>query len=158
MAATTSLTARVRQALDAIDPDLGAFITVDRDGALERARLDPGGPLAGLIVAVKDIIDTQGIRTTYGAPRFDEHMPDRSADVVHQLEKAGVVIIGKTNLNQFAYGVSGYNPFYGLMRVPGSPNRTPGGSSGGSAITVAAGVCDVAVGTDTSVSRLRSAT
>ena len=74
---------------------------------------------------------------------------DRSAPVVTQLEHAGAVVIGKTNLNEFAYGVSGFNPHYGLMRTPHDRSRTPGGSSGGSAVAVAAGYCDIGLGTDT---------
>lgn len=142
-------TERVRTALESIDPELGAFVTVDPDAALRRAGDDPGGRLRGLTFAVKDLIDTAGLRTTYGSPRYRYHVPQRSAAVVERLERDGAVLLGKTNLNEYAYGVSGYNPHYGLMRTPGDRTRTPGGSSGGSAIAVAAGVCDFAVGTDT---------
>lgn len=140
---------RVLHALRAIDPDLGAFVTVDPDTALRRADTDPGGRLRGLMFAVKDLIDTAGRRTTYGSPRYHYHVPERSAALVERLEHDGAILLGKTNLNEFAYGVSGYNPHYGVMRTPGDRTRTPGGSSGGSAIAVAAGVCDFAVGTDT---------
>lgn len=143
------LAARVRSALDGIDPELGAFVTVDPDAALRRAAADPGGRLRGLVFAVKDLVDTAGLRTTYGSPRYRYHVPRRSAPVVERLERAGAVLLGKTNLNEYAYGVSGYNPHYGLMRTPADRTRTPGGSSGGSAIAVAAGICDFAVGTDT---------
>jgi aspartyl-tRNA(Asn)/glutamyl-tRNA(Gln) amidotransferase subunit A len=136
-------------ALEAIDPELGAFITVDPDAALRRADEDPGGRLRGMTIAVKDLIDTAGLRTTYGSPRFMYHVPQRSAPLVERLERDGAIVLGKTNLNEYAYGVSGYNPHYGLMRTPRDRSRTPGGSSGGSAIAVAAGVVDVAVGTDT---------
>lgn len=141
--------ARVMAALEAIDPELGAFITVDPDAALRRAEDDPGGRLRGLTLAVKDLIDTAGLRTTYGSPRHRYHVPERSAPVIERLERDGAIVLGKTNLNEYAYGVSGYNPHYGLMRTPGDRSRTPGGSSGGSAIAVAAGVADVAIGTDT---------
>ncbi|GAA2400369.1 amidase [Actinomadura vinacea] len=141
---------RVRAALDAIDPELGAFITVDADGALARARNAPSGRAEGLVVAVKDLIDTAGLRTTYGSIRYADHFPLRTAPIVADLERAGAVVIGKTNLNEFAYGVSGYNPHHGLMRLPLDRSRTPGGSSGGSAIAVATGAADVGIGTDTS--------
>lgn len=145
----TSVRAKVLAALDRIDPGLGAFITVDPDAALRRADADPGGRLRGMTVAVKDLIDTAALRTTYGSPRYRYHVPKASAPVVSRLEHEGAIVLGKTNLNEYAYGVSGYNPHYGLMRVPGRPDITPGGSSGGSAIAVAAGVCDLAIGTDT---------
>ncbi|GIJ12510.1 amidase [Micromonospora andamanensis] len=146
---TDSARARVIAALEQVDPDLGAFITVDPDAALRRAAREPGGRLRGLVLAVKDLVDTAGLRTTYGSPRYRYHVPTLTAPVVARLEKEGAIVVGKTNLNEFAYGVSGYNPHYGLMRVPGDRDRTPGGSSGGSAVAVAAGMCDVAVGTDT---------
>jgi aspartyl-tRNA(Asn)/glutamyl-tRNA(Gln) amidotransferase subunit A len=147
--APSDIRARVVAALDRIDPDLGAFITVDADAALRRAVSVGGGRLRGTLVGVKDLIDTAGLRTTYGSPRFRYHVPTATAPVIARLEREGAIVLGKTNLNEFAFGVSGYNPHYGLMRVPHAPDRTPGGSSGGSAIAVAAGVCDLAVGTDT---------
>ncbi|WP_417257229.1 amidase [Celeribacter halophilus] len=136
--------------LDKVDPDLGAFITLEKDRALEKERSAPEGRLSGLVVAVKDLIDTAGMRTTYGSEYFREHVPDTNADVVTELERQGAVILGKTNLNEFAYGVSGYNPHYGMIYNPKDRSRTAGGSSGGSAVAVATGVCRVAVGTDTS--------
>jgi aspartyl-tRNA(Asn)/glutamyl-tRNA(Gln) amidotransferase subunit A len=141
---------RVADGLDRIDPELGAFITLDADRARRREAEDPGGRLRGLTVAVKDLIDTAGLRTTYGSPRHREHVPATTAPVVAALEREGAIVLGKTNLNEYAYGVSGYNPHYGLMRTPHDRSRTPGGSSGGSAIAVAAGVCDLGIGTDTS--------
>jgi aspartyl-tRNA(Asn)/glutamyl-tRNA(Gln) amidotransferase subunit A len=141
---------RVQAALEAIDPELGAFITIDADGALARARHTPSGRAEGLIVAVKDLIDTASLRTTYGSIRYADHIPRRTASIVTDLERAGAVVIGKTNLNEFAYGVSGYNPHYGTMRLPQNRSRTPGGSSGGAAIAVATGAADVGIGSDTS--------
>jgi aspartyl-tRNA(Asn)/glutamyl-tRNA(Gln) amidotransferase subunit A len=140
----------VRSALDAIDPALGAFITVDADGALRAARDAPRGRLTGVPVAVKDLIDVAGLRTTYGSSRYADHVPDRTAPVVRALRAEGAVVIGKTNLNEFAYGVTGYNPHFGAILSPRDRTRTAGGSSGGSAAAVAAGVCRLAVGTDTS--------
>jgi Asp-tRNA(Asn)/Glu-tRNA(Gln) amidotransferase A subunit family amidase len=146
----TSVRAKVLSAIDRIDPDLGAWITVDPDSALRRADTDRGGRLRGVTVGVKDLIDTAGLRTTYGSPRYRYHVPKATAPVVSRLEREGAIVLGKTNLNEYAYGVSGYNPHYGVMRTPADPDRTPGGSSGGSAVAVAAGVCDLGVGTDTS--------
>ncbi|GAA3938343.1 amidase [Actinomadura viridis] len=147
---TVSTRAKVLAALDRIDPHLGAFITVDPDTTVRRASAEPGGRLSGVTVAVKDLIDTAGLRTTYGSPRYRYHTPTTTAPFVARLERDGAIVLGKTNLNEFAYGVSGYNPHYGMMRTPADPDRTPGGSSGGSAVAVAAGVCDLGVGTDTS--------
>ncbi|MGH8827165.1 MAG: amidase, partial [Jiangellaceae bacterium] len=147
---SVSTRSRVLATLDRIDPDLGAFITVDPDAALRRAERDPGGRLRGLTLSVKDLIDTAGLRTTYGSPRYRHHVPTATAPVVARLEREGAIIIGKTNLNEYAYGVSGYNPHFGLMRTPADRERTPGGSSGGAAVAVAMGACDIAIGTDTS--------
>lgn len=149
IASDDEIRAKMKATLDRIDPELGAFITVDADAANRNLSTGGGTRLRGLTVGVKDLIDTAGLRTTYGSPRFRYHVPTRSAPVVTQLERAGAVVIGKTNLNEMAYGVSGFNPHYGLMRTPGDRSRTPGGSSGGSAVAVAAGYCDIGLGTDT---------
>jgi aspartyl-tRNA(Asn)/glutamyl-tRNA(Gln) amidotransferase subunit A len=101
-------------------------------------------------VAVKDLIDTGGLRTTYGSVLYAGHVPARDAPVVERLRSQGAIVIGKTNLNEFAYGVTGHNPHYGIAVCPADQTRTAGGSSGGSAAAVAAGVCDLGVGTDTS--------
>lgn len=137
-------------ALDRIDPDLGAFIEVDRDEVLASAESPRGGRLSGALVAVKDLVDTAGLRTTYGSEFFATHVPERNAPIVDALEAEGAIVLGKTNLNEFAYGVSGYNPHYGAILSPQDRSRTAGGSSSGSAAAVAAGVCRLAVGTDTS--------
>jgi Asp-tRNA(Asn)/Glu-tRNA(Gln) amidotransferase A subunit family amidase len=137
-------------ALDRIDPALGMFIEVDADAVVTAAEQAGGGRLAGMLVAVKDLIDTAGLRTTYGSAFYTDHVPERDAAVVEHLRAQGAVILGKTNLNEFAYGVSGYNPHYGATLTPRDRGRTAGGSSSGSAAAVAAGVCRLAVGTDTS--------
>jgi Asp-tRNA(Asn)/Glu-tRNA(Gln) amidotransferase A subunit family amidase len=137
-------------ALDRIDPDLGAFIEVDRDKVLAAAEAPRAGRLSGVLIAIKDLIDTTGLRTTYGSEFYADHVPERNAPVVDALEVEGAIVLGKTNLNEFAYGVSGYNPHYGPILTPKDRSRTAGGSSGGSAAAVAAGVCRLAVGTDTS--------
>jgi aspartyl-tRNA(Asn)/glutamyl-tRNA(Gln) amidotransferase subunit A len=138
------------EALERVDPSLGAFIELDPDSVLERAAYPRSGRLSGVLVAVKDLIDTAGIRTTYGSEIFVDHVPEQNAPVIEWLESEGAIVLGKTNLNEFAYGVTGYNPHYGAVLRPGDLGRTAGGSSGGSAAVVAAGVCRLAVATDTS--------
>ncbi|MCW2742892.1 MAG: Amidase [Blastococcus sp.] len=140
----------IRQALDSIDPALGAFITVDEDAALRQAREAAEGRLHGLTVAVKDLIEVAGLRTTYGSARYIDHVSEHTAPVVSSLVEQGAVVVGKTNLNEFAFGVSGFNPTFGPILCPDDRTRTAGGSSGGSAVAVAAGNCDLALGTDTS--------
>jgi aspartyl-tRNA(Asn)/glutamyl-tRNA(Gln) amidotransferase subunit A len=137
-------------AVDRVDPQLGMFIDLDADAVLEDAALERGGRLAGLLIAVKDLVDTAATRTTYGSAVFAEHVPDRDAAVVARLRGEGAVVFGKTNLNEFAYGVSAYNPHHGPTLTPRDRSRTAGGSSSGSAAAVSAGVCRVALGTDTS--------
>jgi Asp-tRNA(Asn)/Glu-tRNA(Gln) amidotransferase A subunit family amidase len=143
------LVAAAGRALDRIDPAVGAFITID-DSVLDQARDAPSGPLHGLIGTIKDLIDTAGVRTTRGSALFIDRVPSRSASIVERLQRAGMIWLGKTNLNEFAYGVSGYNPHFGAIRNPRDLQRTAGGSSGGAAAAVALGACDVALGTDTS--------
>jgi len=126
------------------------------------SRVEPGaggeGPLAGRTLAVKDLIDTAGVRTTYGSGLYRDHVPERNATVVQRLVDAGAVIVGKTHLPEFAWGVLGTNEFYGTCRNPTQPGRTTGGSSSGSAAALAAGLCELALGTDTGCSiRLPSA-
>jgi aspartyl-tRNA(Asn)/glutamyl-tRNA(Gln) amidotransferase subunit A len=141
---------RVRACLERIDPSLGAFITVTADAALARAAQDPGGRLRGLVVAVKDLIDTRGVRTTYGTAVHADRVPAATAPWLAAMETEGAIVIGKTNLNELAYGVSGHNPHYGTAVSPLDRTRVAGGSSSGSAVAVAIGACDVALGTDTS--------
>jgi len=141
---------RTREALDRIDPGYGAFITVDPDWSLRQASQAPSGRLQGMTVAVKDLIEVAGLRTTFGSPRFEDHLSTRTAGAVAALVRQGAVVVGKTNLNEFAFGVSGYNPHYGPIMSPLDAQCTAGGSSGGSAVAVALGACDFAIGTDTS--------
>jgi aspartyl-tRNA(Asn)/glutamyl-tRNA(Gln) amidotransferase subunit A len=116
------------------------------------------GPLAGRRLAVKDLLDTAGIRTTYGSRLYAEHVPDRTATAVQRLVDAGAVVVGKTNLPEFAWSVLGQSPWYGTCHNPVRPGRTTGGSSSGSAAALAAGLCDLALGSDTGCSiRLPSA-
>jgi Asp-tRNA(Asn)/Glu-tRNA(Gln) amidotransferase A subunit family amidase len=110
------------------------------------------GPLHGKRLLVKDLIDTAGIRTTYGSKIYADHVPTRTAPSVQRLVDAGAVIVGKANLHEFAWGVTSQNPWYGTVRNPAHPGRTTGGSSGGNAAGIAAGLCEIAVGTDTGCS------
>jgi aspartyl-tRNA(Asn)/glutamyl-tRNA(Gln) amidotransferase subunit A len=123
---------------------------------------DPGeakpGPLSGKTLLVKDLIDTAGIRTTYGSKIYEEHVPERTAPAVQALVDAGALVVGKANLHEFAWGVTSQNPWYGTVKNPLHPGRTTGGSSGGNAAALAAGLCDLGLGTDTGCSiRLPSA-
>jgi aspartyl-tRNA(Asn)/glutamyl-tRNA(Gln) amidotransferase subunit A len=102
----------------------------------------------GVRLAVKDLFDTAGLLTTYGSILFADHVPDRTAEAVSRLEAAGYANIGKTNLHEFAYGISSHNPHYGAVSNPIAPDRTAGGSSSGSAAALAAGVADAALGSD----------
>ncbi len=106
-------------------------------------RVGPGTP-----VAVKDLLDTAGLVTTYGSALFVDHVPAESAEAVRRLEAAGYAVAGKTNLHEFAYGISSQNPHFGTVPNPAFPGRLAGGSSGGSAAAVAAGDVELALGTD----------
>jgi aspartyl-tRNA(Asn)/glutamyl-tRNA(Gln) amidotransferase subunit A len=108
----------------------------------------PEKPGAGESVAVKDLLDTAGLTTTYGSALFVDHVPAASAESVLLLEAAGYSVAGKTNLHEFAYGISSQNPHYGTVPNPVAPGRLAGGSSGGSAAAIAAGDVELALGTD----------
>jgi aspartyl-tRNA(Asn)/glutamyl-tRNA(Gln) amidotransferase subunit A len=108
----------------------------------------PERPTAGVPVAIKDLLDTEGLVTTYGSILFAEHIPTRSAESVTRLETAGYGIAGKTNLHEFAYGISSQNEHFGTVPNPRYPGRLAGGSSGGSGAAIAAGDVALALGTD----------
>ena len=108
----------------------------------------PGSRADGVPVAVKDLLDTAGVATTYGSALFAEHIPAQSAESVLRLEAAGYAVAGKTNLHEFAYGISSQNPHFGTVPNPRAPGRLAGGSSGGSAAAIAAGDVELALGTD----------
>jgi aspartyl-tRNA(Asn)/glutamyl-tRNA(Gln) amidotransferase subunit A len=142
--------------IDAHDPLLRAFNTVTRERALERAAdLDRDRsrwrdrPLTGVPVALKDNISTRGVRTTASSKILESFVPPFDATVVEKLEAAGAVIIGKTNCDEFAMGSSTENSAFGPARNPWAIDRIPGGSSGGSAVAVAAGMTPLAFGSDT---------
>src|SRR5438105_3666744 len=107
------------------------------------------GPLHGIPIAIKDNIYTRGIRTTAGSKILGDFVPDEDATVITRLKRAGALIIGKTNLHEFAWGGTTDNPHYGTCRNPWNPERFPAGSSGGSGAAVAARTCFGALGTDT---------
>jgi aspartyl-tRNA(Asn)/glutamyl-tRNA(Gln) amidotransferase subunit A len=113
------------------------------------ARGDVQGPLHGTVVALKDNIEVAGVRCTAGSAFFADHVPNRDAPVAARLRRAGAVLIGKTNLHEFAYGGTSQNEHHGRCRNAWDDGRLPGGSSGGSGVAVAAGMCEVALGTDT---------
>src|SRR5512132_1190229 len=102
----------------------------------------------GIRLAVKDLFDTAGLTTTYGSIVYAEHVPERSAEAVTRLEASGYANVGKTNLHEFAYGVTSVNPHFGTVPNPRYPGRMAGGSSGGSAAAIAAGLAEYALGTD----------
>jgi aspartyl-tRNA(Asn)/glutamyl-tRNA(Gln) amidotransferase subunit A len=135
---------------------LRPFITLPGERARQEARRagrrlarGESGPLLGVPIAIKDLFATRGMRTTAGSRILKDWVPSRDAAVVGRLRAAGAIIFGKTNLHEFAYGVSNANPWWGTARNPHDPARSPGGSSGGSAIAVVAGLCAGALGSDT---------
>ena len=146
--------------IELLDGLLNAFITVTADEALAQAgqadrELAAGtdrGPLHGIPVAIKDLIDTRGVLTTYGSRYYAGHVPDEDATVIATLRAAGAVSLGKTGLHELAFGTTSVNPFFGAIGNPWRPDHHPGGSSGGSAVAVAAGMAFAALGTDTGCS------
>jgi aspartyl-tRNA(Asn)/glutamyl-tRNA(Gln) amidotransferase subunit A len=140
--------------IERLDPVLNAFITVTADEARAAARAaqdgtGPDGPLRGVPLALKDLFDTAGVRTTGGSKILADRGPDRDATVTARLRAAGAVFLGKLNMHEFAYGVSNDNPHFGPCRNPWDLERIPGGSSGGSGAAVAAGMCLGSLGSDT---------
>ncbi len=142
---------------EAENPKTNAYLRLSPERAVEAARRvdeklargeDPG-MLAGVPVAVKDVINTKGVRTTAGSRLLERYVPPYDATAVTRLERAGGVIIGKTNCDEFAMGSSNENSAFGPVRNPADPERVPGGSSGGSAAAVAQGTAVVALGSDT---------
>lgn len=139
-----------------VNPAVNAVVTLVPERALEearaadraRARGDRRGPLDGLPIAIKDLVDTAGIRTTYGSPLHGDHVPEADASLVRRLRAAGAIVIGKTNTPEFGAGSHTFNPVFGLTRNPYDLGRTAGGSSGGAAAAVATGMLPFADGSD----------
>jgi Asp-tRNA(Asn)/Glu-tRNA(Gln) amidotransferase A subunit family amidase len=144
-------------AATALDPKLNAFVTLDEAGARGEARraaeeLAAGrdrGPLHGIPVAIKDLVDTAGLRTTAGSRHFADRVPETDAECVRSLREAGAVVLGKTVTHELAYGPTGDRSANGPARNPYRPDAMSGGSSAGSAVAVAAGIVPLAIGTDT---------
>ena len=137
--------------IGSLNTALNAFVTVTADLARREAKAarDVKGPMAGIPIAHKDLLETRGIRTTAGSRLYDDYTPEHNAAVVQQLEDAGAVLLGKTNTHELGGGVTTINPFFGTTRNPADQARIPGGSSGGSAAAVAARLCAAATGSDT---------
>jgi aspartyl-tRNA(Asn)/glutamyl-tRNA(Gln) amidotransferase subunit A len=141
----------------ALDGEINSFLTLTRERAFAQAERvdaaakagDPLGPLAGIPIAIKDVLTMRGVPTTAGSRILEGYHPPYDATVVAKLEAAGAVILGKTNCDEFAMGSSNENSAYGPVRNPRAMDRVPGGSSGGSAAAVAAGLCVASLGTDT---------
>ncbi len=160
MADARTVSERTEAALDLIEraqPALNAFITITAEQALADARVAGAelasgvsrGALHGVGVGIKDLIATEGVRTTAGSRILGQWVPKRDAAAVWMLRVAGAILVGKTNTHEFAFGTTNDNPHYGAVKNPWNPALTSGGSSGGSAAAVAAGLLDVALGTDT---------
>src|SRR5579872_890153 len=151
------LTQACLRQIEKLNPVLNAFITVTAEAALAHARvaeteIQDGhwrGPLHGVPLALKDLIDTAGVRTTAATAMFKDRIPTEDAEVVRRLQRAGAVLLGKQNLHECAYGGSSLISYFGEVRNPWNPAHIAGGSSGGSAASVAAGLCFGAIGTDT---------
>lgn len=149
--------AAVLSRIDERERDINAYVTIDREQALKAAaavqeKIEKGelnGVLAGVPVAVKDNLCTEGMRTTCSSKILENFVPTFSAEAVVNLEKAGAVVIGKTNMDEFAMGSTTETSAYGVTRNPWNTDHVPGGSSGGSAAAVAAGECYFALGSDT---------
>jgi aspartyl-tRNA(Asn)/glutamyl-tRNA(Gln) amidotransferase subunit A len=146
--------------IERLNPSLNAFITVSAESAMASARcaeteIQRGqwrGPLHGVPIALKDLFDTAGVRTTAASALFKDRVPTEDAEVVRKLKDAGAILLGKTNMHEFAYGATSAVSYFGAVRNPWDAARVPGGSSGGAAVAVAAGLCLAALGSDTAAS------
>jgi len=153
---STEITESVFRRIDAVEGRIHSYITVLRESALERAAESDREicqgvrkPLGGIPIALKDILCTRGTRTTCGSRILENFIPPYDATVVTKLQDAGAVFVGKTNMDEFAMGSSTETSYFGVTRNPWDLERTPGGSSGGSATAVAAGQCIASIGSDT---------
>jgi aspartyl-tRNA(Asn)/glutamyl-tRNA(Gln) amidotransferase subunit A len=143
--------------IESLDPVLNSYISVTAEHAMQQARRAEAeiragrriGPLHGVPYAAKDLLDTRGVRTTVGSRMLADNLPARDAAVVEKLSAAGAILLGKTGLHEWAYGITSSNPHFGPVCNPWNPQRIPGGSSGGSAAALAAGLCSFSLGLDT---------
>src|SRR5207237_4591236 len=144
---------RTLDAAERLNPELNSFLSVERARALERATeiSEQGGnsPLNGLAIAVKDNICTKGMRTSCGSRILHNYKAHYDATAIDRLNKAGAIVVGKTNMDEFAMGSSNETSAFGPVKNPWDVSRVPGGSSGGSAAAVAAGIVPAALGSDT---------
>ena len=151
------LTRTMLERIERLDPKLNSYITVTADSALADARRAEQqaasgatlGPLHGVPVALKDLFDTAGVKTTGGSKILTDRVPSKDATVTAKLREAGAILLGKLNMHEFAFGVTTDNPHHGTCRNPWDTERIPGGSSGGSGAAVAAGLCYATLGSDT---------
>ena len=154
---SVELTTAALERIRSLNPKLNAIQTLMEESALESARQADEelarkidiGPLHGIPIAVKDVFETKGVRTTCGSKLFADFVPDRDAAVVEKLDSAGAVLIGKTGMHELAYGITSNNPHFGTIRNPWNTDCIPGGSSGGSASAVGAEMVFMAMGSDT---------
>ena len=152
----TALAEDFYRKIAAEDGEIHSFLTLSKERAMAAAanidaladKGDPLPPLAGVPVAIKDVMVTRGVRTTAGSKILEDYIPPYDCTAVARLESAGAVVLGKTNCDEFAMGSSTENSAYGAVRNPRDKTRVPGGSSGGSAAAVAAGLAEAAMGTD----------
>jgi aspartyl-tRNA(Asn)/glutamyl-tRNA(Gln) amidotransferase subunit A len=143
--------------IDRANPSLNAFITITRESAFQQAGVAESevmrgnwrGPLHGVPIALKDLFDTAGVRTTAASGVFKDRIPTEDAEVVRRLKAAGAVLLGKTNMQEFAFGGTSIVSYFGAVHNPWEPNHIAGGSSGGSAAALAAELCYGALGSDT---------
>jgi aspartyl-tRNA(Asn)/glutamyl-tRNA(Gln) amidotransferase subunit A len=151
------LTKACLERIEKLNPQLNAFITVIADRALSQAKTleaelrsrKPRSILHGIPIALKDLIDTAGIRTTAASRQYEHRVPSEDAEVTRVLDASGAILLGKLNMDEFAYNYTAETSCFGPSRNPWDPKRTPGGSSGGSAVAVATGMCFAALGSDT---------
>ncbi|MEX0800474.1 MAG: Asp-tRNA(Asn)/Glu-tRNA(Gln) amidotransferase subunit GatA [Dehalococcoidia bacterium] len=153
---SVELTKAAFERIAALDDRIHAFLTLTEDGALaqaqaadERIARGEAGPLTGIPAAIKDVVSTKGVRTTCGSRILENFVPLYDATVIERLKDAGLVMLGKTNMDEFAMGSSGENSAFGPTRNAWDPDRVPGGSSAGSAAAVASGMACYALGSDT---------
>ncbi|MDP3001448.1 MAG: amidase [Bryobacterales bacterium] len=156
LSAREVLDAHLKQ-IERVNPKVNAIVTLVADQALAKAKLcDEAaargrflGRLHGLPVAHKDLLDTKGIRTTYGSPIFKDHVPSADTLIVHRIREAGAVTLGKTNTPEFGAGSQTFNTLFGATKNPHDLSKTCGGSSGGAAVALACGMIPIADGSDT---------
>jgi aspartyl-tRNA(Asn)/glutamyl-tRNA(Gln) amidotransferase subunit A len=142
--------------IDAVDARVGAFTALCLERAREEARASEAAwargearPLEGIPFGVKDLFDSEGVRTAYGSPMFDANVPERDAEAVRRARAAGAILVGKTQTHEFAWGITSVNELLGSTRNPWALDRVSGGSSGGSAVALAAGEVPLTLGSDT---------